>query len=199
MLRIANKMTKFFKENWIHLVRVVLILFVIILALWASWAIKDSDFVSGIVKQFGYAGIFLIAVVSGFNLVIPVPAISFLPIFLASGLNVLAVVSIIAAGMTLADFVGYLLGKAGRYMALSAFERRVINKFERFKDKLHWSPALALFLYASFVPLPNEVIVLPMAFLGYRFTHIFFPVFFGNMVFNSLYAAGVVNILKLIG
>ena len=135
---------------------------------------------------------------SGFNLVIPVPAISFLPVFLTSGLNTFAVVAIIAAGMTLADFVGYLLGKAGRHLALSALERRVANKFEGLKEELHWSPALLLFLFASFIPIPNEVIVIQMAFLGYRLVYILLPVFLGNLVFNSIYAIGTINILKLI-
>ena len=107
-------------------------------------------------------------------------------------------VIIIAAGMTLADFVAYLLGKTGRHMVLSAFEKKVINKFEIIKEKLHWSPVLILFLFASLVPFPNEIMVIPMAFLGYRSVYILLPVFFGNMVFNSIYAIGVANVIKLI-
>lgn len=191
-------MSKNFDYNYRYLVKTVLLILVIILAFWASGVIKDNDFVSSLIGKFGYGGIFLVAVVSGFNLIIPVPVISFLPVFLLSGLNAFAVVAIIAAGMTLADFIGFLLGKTGRHIALSAFEKKVVNKFERFKDKLHWSPALALFLFASFAPIPNEVIVIPMAFLGYRPIYVLLPVFFGNMVFNALYAIGIVNIFKLI-
>ena len=187
-----------FNNNYHHLMKIILLVLVVVLALWVSGMVKDSDFVSSLIRKFGYGGIFLIAVVSGFNLVIPVPAISFLPVFLASGLNAFAVVATLAAGMTLADFIGYLLGKTGRHIALSVFERKVINKFEMFKKKLHWSPALALFLFASLVPFPNEIMVIPMAFLGYRSAYVLLPVFFGNMVFNSLYAFGVVNIFKLI-
>jgi len=189
---------KFFEENWIHLVRVILILFVIVLALWASWIIKDSEFVGELIRRFGYAGIFLIAVVSGFNLVVPIPTVSFFPAFLASGLNAFALIIVISAGMALADFIGFLFGKAGRHIALSTLERKVMNKFERVKERLNWSPTLALFFFSSFVPLPNEIVVIPMAFLGYRPISVFPPLFFGHMVFNSLYAFGAVNIIKLI-
>lgn len=189
---------RFFKENWIHLVRIALILFVIVLALWASWMVGDSEFVSELIRRFGYVGIFLVAVVSGFNLVVPIPTVSFFPAFLASGLNAFVLVIVISAGMALADFIGFLLGKTGRHIALSAFEIKVINKFERFKEKLHWSPTLALFLFSSFVPLPNEIVVVPMGFLGYKPISVFPPLFFGHMIFNSLYAVGVVNIIKLI-
>lgn len=181
-----------------YLAKIIFLLLVIAMAFWASGTVKDSDFVSDLIRKFGYGGIFLIAVVSGFNLAIPIPAISFLPIFLSSGLNAFMAVFVIAVGMTLADFIGFLLGKTGRHMALSALERKVVNKLDRFRDKPYWFPALVLFLFASFVPIPNEVIVVPMAFLGYRFTYILLPVFFGNIIFNSVYAIGAVNILKLI-
>jgi len=185
-------------KNYRHLAKIILLLLVIAMALWVSGIVKDSDFVSELIRRFGYGGIFLIAVVSGFNLAIPVPAVAFMPVFVASGLNVFAVVVIMAAGMTLADFIGFLLGKASRRIAMSAFERKVLNKFEKIKEKLNWSPALALFLFASLAPFPNEIIVVPMAFLGYRFTYILLPVFLGNMVFNSIYAIGAINILKLV-
>src|SRR3990167_7434793 len=191
-------MFKNFNDDHQHLIRITLLVLVVVLAIWVSGTVKDSDFVSSLIRKFGYGGIFLMAVVSGFNLVIPIPAISFLPVFLASGLNAFAVVIIIAAGMTLADFVAYLLGKTGRHMVLSAFEKKVINKFEIIKEKLHWSPVLILFLFASLVPFPNEIMVIPMAFLGYRSVYILLPVFFGNMVFNSIYAIGVANVIKLI-
>src|SRR3989338_985697 len=184
-------------NNHQYLIRIILLVLVGVFAFWASDTLKDGDFISNLIRKFGYGGIFLMAVVSGFNLVIPIPAISFLPVFLASGLNAFAVVIIIAAGMTLADFVAYLLGKTGRHMVLSAFEKKVINKFEIIKEKLHWSPVLILFLFASLVPFPNEIMVIPMAFLGYRSVYILLPVFFGNMVFNSIYAIGVANVIKL--
>jgi membrane protein YqaA with SNARE-associated domain len=188
----------YLNDNYGHLIRIVLIILVVILAFWASGVVKDSDFVTDLVRKFGYGGIFLVAVVSGFNLAIPIPAISFLPVFLASGLNALAVVVVMAAGMTLADFIGYLLGKTSRHIVLSAFERKVVSKFDRFREKLNWSPALVLFLFASFVPIPNEIILIPMAFLGYRLTYMLLPVFLGNIIFNSIYAIGTINVLKLI-
>jgi len=192
-------MTKFFKENWVHIIRVVFILFVIYLALEASLMVKDSELVSEIIRKFGYVGIFLVAVVSGFNLVVPIPTVSFFPAFLASGLNAFVLIIVISTGMALADFIGYLLGKTGRRVVLSALERRVVNKLERVKERLNWSPTLALFLFSSFVPLPNEIVVVPMGFLGYKPISVFPPLFFGHMIFNSLYAFGAVNIIKILG
>ncbi|MEK7603883.1 MAG: hypothetical protein AAB461_02055 [Patescibacteria group bacterium] len=185
-------------KNYRHLAKITFLLLIIAMAFWTSGIVKNSDFVIELIRRFGYGGIFLISVVSGFNVAIPVPAVAFMPLFIASGLNIFAVIVIIAAGMTLADFIGFLLGKTGRRIAVSALERNVLIKFERIKKKLDWSPTLILFLFASVAPFPNEIIVVPMAFLGYKFIHILLPVFFGNMIFNSIYAIGAVNIFKLI-
>lgn len=188
----------YLNKNYRHLTKIIFLFLVIAMAFWVSGIVKDSDFVSELIRKFGYGGVFLIAVVSGFNLAIPVPAITFMPIFIASGLDAFVVIVIMATGMTFADLIGFLLGKSGRSIAMSSFERNVLNKFEKIKDKLNWSPSLMLFLFASLVPFPNEIIVVPMAFLGYGLIYILLPVFFGNIIFNSIYAIGVVNLFKFI-
>lgn len=188
----------YLNKNYRHLTKIIFLFLVIAMAFWVSGIVKDSDFVSELIRKFGYGGVFLIAVVSGFNLAIPVPAITFMPIFIASGLDAFVVIIIMAAGTTFADLIGFLLGKSGRSIAMSSFERNVLNKFEKIKDKLNWSPSLMLFLFASLVPFPNEIIVVPMAFLGYGLIYILLPVFFGNIIFNSIYAIGVVNLFKFI-
>lgn len=188
----------YLNKNYRHLTKIIFLFLVIAMAFWVSGIVKDSDFVSELIRKFGYGGVFLIGVVSGFNLAIPVPAIAFMPIFIASGLDAFVVIIIMAAGTTFADLIGFLLGKSGRSIAMSSFERNVLNKFEKIKDKLNWSPSLMLFLFASLVPFPNEIIVVPMAFLGYGLIYILLPVFFGNIIFNSIYAIGVVNLFKFI-
>jgi len=186
------------KYNHSHVIRIILLVSIIALAFWASGFVKDNEFISGLINKFGYVGVLLVAVISGFNLVIPIPAISFFPIFLASELNAPLIIIVIAAGMTLADFIGYLLGRAGRHIVPSSLERKVANNFEKLQRKFNLSPALALFLFASFAPFPNEVIVIPMAFLGYKPIYILVPILLGNIIFNTIYALGAINILKLI-
>ena len=65
-------------NNHQYLIRIILLVLVGVFAFWASDTLKDGDFISNLIRKFGYGGIFLMAVVSGFNLVIPIPAISFL-------------------------------------------------------------------------------------------------------------------------
>ena len=52
-------------------------------------------------------------------------------------------------------------------------------------------PLGLLFLYAAFVPLPNELLVIPMAFMRYSMAAVMTAVLFGNVIFNTMWAFGV--------
>lgn len=189
-------MIRQFANNWRYWAKIVLLALIIALAFWAGEAVQSNDFAQDIIRRLGYSGVFIIAVVSGFNLIVPVPAVSFLPVFLAAGLSIFTSVLVLAAGMTLADFLAYLIGKTSRHMVLSSVERQVAETFNKVQNKLHWSPTLILFLFASFAPFPNEVLVIPMSFFGYRMWQVMLPVFGGNLIFAVVYSIGVMNILK---
>ncbi|MBI2037145.1 MAG: hypothetical protein HYT14_02185 [Candidatus Liptonbacteria bacterium] len=140
---------------------------------------------------------FIVAIVSGFNFVVPVPAIAFLPLFLASGLSFLPTILIIAAGVSIADSIAYFVGRIGRHVLAYAFEERLILRMERVRERYHWAPLTAFFLFAAFVPLPNELLVVPLGLLGYRFRQILPVAFAGNLAFNSLYATGTIGLFNL--
>jgi len=168
---------------------------VIVLAFWLAQYAKDNESIRQVVSQYGYFGIFGIAIISGFNLAVPIPAISFLPLFLESGLGTWSTILVVSLGVTLADMIAFFLGKAGRHVFP---EGKIIKRIQKLGEKNVHSPILVLFLFASFVPLPNEVLGLPMGFMGYNKWHVLTAVFLGNFVFNTLYGLGVVNIFNLL-
>lgn len=159
----------------------------------AYWA-KENDAFSRIVAEYGYKGIFFVALISGFNLAVPVPAVAFLPLFLEAGLSFWPTVIIIVLGITSADLIAYFIGKVGNQIASSAFESKILAKLTRARDRYRWMPIAALCIFASLAPLPNEILLVPLGFLGYRFLHIFPAVLVGNFVFNAIYATGAVSL-----
>ena len=178
-------------------VQSVALIAVIALAFYLARLAQGNGAVQEIVAAYGYAGIFVVSVVSGFNLVVPVPAIAFLPLFLTSGLSFLPTILVIAAGVSLADSVAYFAGRIGRHVLAYAFEERLILRLERVRERYHWAPLTAFFLFAAFVPLPNEILVVPLGLLGYRFLQILPVAFAGNLAFNSLYATGTIGLFNL--
>lgn len=155
---------------------------------------QESETVRNMVVNYGYGGIFLIALISGFNLVVPIPAISFLPLFVESGLNYWITIVFITAGMAMADVVVYLLGKAGKKALTNSQGEKVLVWFRNIQEKHPHLPLFLLFIFATAVPLPNELLVIPLAFLNYRLLQVFPIVLVGNFIFNLLYAQGIFRI-----
>lgn len=158
---------------------------------------KGNEAIRAVVASYGYVGIFVVSVISGFNLVVPIPAISFLPLFLQSGLDFWPTILIITIGMTLADTVAYLLGDLGRKFMPTNLSKKLERYIKIIHEKYNWAPLVLLFFFAAVVPLPNELLLLPFAFLNYRLIHIFPVVFAGNLVLNILYSQGIINIFGL--
>ncbi|MFA6459097.1 MAG: hypothetical protein WCV79_01705 [Candidatus Paceibacterota bacterium] len=155
--------------------------------------IKGNSVVQDITERFGYMGVFILGFVSGFNVWVPVPAMSFLSIFTEAGLNVVVVVAVVSFGMTCGDTVGYLVGKLGRKAAGDLPIPSWIRRIEEIVNHYKYGLPTFLFLYAGFVPLPNELIVVPAAATGREWYVILVPLFLGNVVFNTLIFMGITS------
>jgi membrane protein YqaA with SNARE-associated domain len=173
------------------------IVLLVVLLIWLNkWAI-GSDFISNTAQRFGYPGIFLAAVISGFNLIVPIPIIGFFPFFVEIGLSPALLILTISAGMMIGDAFGYLVGKSGRDI-VEVKSQKIIRRLEWIQEKYPKAPMIVLFVYASVVPLPNEVLVVPLAFLGYRLRWIILTVFFGNIIFNLMVAFGFLHLFVVL-
>lgn len=175
----------------VNLLRAIALIGVIGLGLWLGRFVASDDAVQTIVRDLGYLGIFLVAYGSGFNLVVPIPAATFVPAFTAAGFGFWTVIGIMTFGLTAADMTAFLLGRVGRKVD-PAPSRGWAGRIERFQERHPKSRTLVLFLYASFFPLPNEVLLLPMGYLGARVRDVILPVLFGNLVFNAIASGGVI-------
>lgn len=149
------------------------------------------------IDRYGLLAIFIISAVSGFNIAVPIPIVSFVPAFAAAGLNVWLVVGTIALGMTTGDSLGYLIGRIGRDIAHPTVARTK-ERLDYIRTRFKTTPLIVLFLFVAFVPFPNEILVIPLGFLGYSFRIMFPIIFFGNAVFNTLSYIGILNIFSLL-
>jgi membrane protein YqaA with SNARE-associated domain len=142
------------------------------------------------IEQGGYGALFAASVVSGFNLAVPLPVISFFRALVDAGMDPMIIIAVISSGMTVADGLGFVLGSAARR----------INGVRAWTDSPHIGSLrtqhtlriwFALTAYAAFIPLPNELVVVPLAVARVRARVILTAVFVGNLIFNSLMALGV--------
>ena len=176
----------------------LLAILIIALSVWLGITLADNGTVTRIVSAFGYVGLFGAAIVSGFNVVVPIPLIAFVPTFVASGLMFWPVVIVITLGMTLGDALGFFIGHAGRKITETSVERsKFTNWLLSFARRYPKGAYVLLFFYATLAPAPNEVVVVPMAFLGYRLKYMAPIVLVGNFVFNTLVSLGVLQVASL--
>jgi len=157
----------------------------------------NNDSIQSTVSSFGLLGVFVVAVLSGFNLLVPIPAIGFFPLYQELGFSAVSTIAVISLGMVIGDGIGFFLGKIGRGMLENKKGNRVFVYMTRLHEKHRLLPYFFLFFYATIVPLPNELLVIPMAVAGYSFLPMAVALFFGNVVFNTLGAFGIQSILSL--
>ncbi len=159
---------------------------------WINLRAGDSGQIREMVVAAGYPGLFLAALASGFNVIAPVPVAFFHPFLVDSGFASLPVLVTIALGMTTGDLVGFLVGRSAREFT-GAFRRlglRMERVLKRFRARHPLLVYIPLFLYAALSPFPNEIVVIPLAFMGYSLPGVMITVLCGNVVFNAGVAFG---------
>jgi len=171
---------------------------IIAFAFYLSRLIQGNETVQDLVAQYGYVGIFLISLISGFNLAIPVPAAAFMPLFLEAGLLFWPAIFLMAIGVTTADFIAYFFGKIGQQVVVHSADGNTLSRLENIRRRYYWGPIIFLFLFSSLAPFPNEIILVPMGFLGYHFLRILPVVFVGNFIFNILYVSSFANLFEVL-
>ncbi len=157
---------------------------------WVNLRAGDMEGARDAAAAAGYPGLFLVSVLSGFNVVWPFPVVFFYAFFIEAGFQPAPTLATIALGMTGGDLLGYLIGSTTRDMS-SYRVARFRARAEALRDRHRFLPLGLLFLYAAFVPLPNELLVIPMAFMRYSMAAVMTAVLFGNVIFNTLMALGV--------
>lgn len=179
---------------------IIKILFVVVIlgiAFYFGKTASSNEAIQGLVSSYGYIGIFLLSIASGFNIIVPIPVISFLPLFIESGLSFWITIFVISLGLTAGDALGFFIGRIGRE-AVSAQSKKIIERLEYLRTKYQYIPLIVMFVYASLVPLPNEVLVIPLAFMGYKLKTLFPIVLIGNILFNTLFGQTIVTIFEFL-
>ena len=180
----------------------ITLLGILITAVWVSSLflanfVARNEIAQELVGNFGYIGVTIIAIVSGLNILVPVPAAAFVPIFTAAGLWLPFIIAALVIGTTIADLVGYYFGRWSKSFIESHYPRT----YTRIKvlDERHHNWILpTVFLYAALLPFPNEAIIIPLALLGFRFRTFLWPLVAGTIINQTALAYGATNIFELL-
>jgi membrane protein YqaA with SNARE-associated domain len=174
----------------------VLIIAVFVGVLFLANSLSDNPKLIEAIAQFGYLGAIFIAIIAGLNTFVPLPAATFAPLFVASGLSLPLIILALAFGTLIADFIGYVFGHLSRNLINRKYPKIVsfITNIQKNHQELI-IPIVAL--YASFVPFPNEAILIPLALAGIKFRSLLIPLIVGNIIHQTVLIYGISGLNNL--
>lgn len=166
------------------------------LALYFSQQLSESTAIVSLVEKFGYFGVLFTGIVAGLNTFVPLPAATFTPIFINAGLSIPLIVLVLAIGTLIADSLGFALGHVSRELIKRKYPK-IFGFFTKLQQEHTALIIPVVILYASFVPFPNEAILIPLALAGAKLRTLLVPLIIGNIIHQLILVYGVKNILAL--
>jgi membrane protein YqaA with SNARE-associated domain len=170
---------------------------VLAVTFYLAFTIEQNPAAQNILATIGYPGVFILALIIGLNPFMPVPAATFTPIFLSAHLSLPLIIVALTFGTIAADSLGYLFGHVSKSYVRRAHPR-IYRFFKNLYTKHHPYVLPVVCFYSAFIPLPNELFLLPLAVLGMPFRTLLIPILIGDAISQTLMALGVQNIFWLL-
>lgn len=152
-------------------------------------SIAENDNVREFVRGLGVFGVILTGLASGLNAFVPIPPATFAPLFLEADIPRLVVISGFVIGTTIADSIGFFLGRLGRGYA-STHHPAITNKLQAWMEGHMNLIPFIIFVFFLLAPLPNETILIPLAVIGYQYRRLIVPLILGNIGHHALMVYG---------
>jgi membrane protein YqaA with SNARE-associated domain len=166
--------------------------YVVVLLMVLSWSLA-MYFVSPelIVSRLGgqtLPAVFVAGVLGGTSIVFPFPYYLVVATAAAGGANPFLVGLCAGLGVMVGDTTSYLVGHAGRHVLPDRASAAIRFVHRRVAD-IHSAKFYAfLFVYGAVMPLPNDILVVPLGAAGVPYWRVILPFGAGNVVFNTAVA-----------
>ncbi|MFC1804102.1 YqaA family protein, partial [Thermoproteota archaeon] len=131
---------------------------------------------SNLVATYGYVGAFLISVFGNFTIFFPVPFVITIYAFGAT-LNPFLLGLACGIGSTIGEFSAYLIGRGGRRVIDDKYGKQL----ETAKLLVQKYGMAIIFLFAV-LPLPDDLILIPLGMLRYNLKKAMAAMFFGKFL-----------------
>jgi len=129
-----------------------------------------------LVASYGYAGAFLISIFGNFTVFFPVPFVLTIYAFGAT-LNPFVLGLVCGVGSTVGEFSAYLIGRGGRRVINDKYGKRL----ETAKLLVQEYGMAVIFAFAV-LPLPDDLILIPLGMLRYNLRKAMIAMFLGKTV-----------------
>ncbi|MDF1570420.1 MAG: hypothetical protein P1P82_02255 [Bacteroidales bacterium] len=161
---------------------------IVVLTLFAVGTIYNPDeIIASIGRRNGYIIAFVIAFFAGFSAFTAVSFYSLLIASLAAGLNPVLLAVITGTSLALGDMFLFYFGHKGRDLIRGKVDRRINQLANYFrKHNLEKRIPLISYVYISFLPLPNDWLLIFLATLKYPQTRLNLVIIIGDLTHVSI-------------
>ena len=133
------------------------------------------SWMSTLVTNYGYVGAFFISLFGNFTIFFPVPFAITIYAFGAT-LNPIILGVVCGLGSTIGEFSAYLVGMGGR----KVLEERYGDRLENVKRLIQKHGMAVVFIFAL-LPLPDDLLLIPLGMLRYDIRKVMIAAFFGKV------------------
>ncbi len=165
----------------------------LVVSFWAAEQLRTEPSLQQTILRFGYPGIILVSIIAGLNVIVPFPAASLVPIFTTAGLYLPFIILCLTLGTVIADYIGFRFGRFSSNHVHARYPK-LVSTLEHIYTEKQSLVLPTIFIYAACIPFPNEVLLIPLAILGMRFSRILIPLLLGDLLNQFLYAVGIQNV-----
>lgn len=176
----------------------------ILIAIFIVWNIAlffiDKELANNLLQNNNHAYLifFVIASTTGLSIFAAGTFYTTLVQFTQIGLDPIILGVIGGLGTSIGDFMYLYLARQARDFS-NIKKSRTYNKISQYvsRDLCHEScyrVYIFVFLFAAFVPIPNDILMVALGFLSYKYSRIIPLVILGNIVMVSLVAIGALNV-----
>lgn len=135
-------------------------------------------------RTYGYLGAFIISIFGSLTIVFPIPYTVTI-YMLGSILNPILLGVICGAGSVMGEMSAYLVGLGGKKF----LEKRYGERLEAARELFERFGAMIIFVFAL-LPLPDDLILIPLGMMGYSLKTVVVACFLGKTVMGIIVAVG---------
>lgn len=136
----------------------------------------------------GYGVVFLLAIIGGTSLFIPIPYFLVVGTFAIAGLNPFILGICAGIGIFIGDSTSYYIAYRSRELTSKNISRTFEKIHNWCVNKNSLLFPILIGLYAAIVPLPDDIIIVPAGLIKYPFWRIAVPLLIGKIIFNTVIA-----------
>jgi len=184
--------------------KIIFVLLLLFLIIWTFviYNFSPERIINSIGIENSYFVVFIISLFGGISILFPIPYYIFVMTFAAGGSNPLLLGIFAGVGLTLGDSTSYLFGRHGGKIIPNRYNKISKNILNRLVSYPEWLRASIILLWGSIVPLPSDVLTIPLGLMGYSYKKLIIPLGIGHIIFNTLIAFagyyGISFILQLL-